>query len=67
MFKFDVVVSRACSDQDVGGGYRDTGRARASCEIKGSIPNRVVDVEFRQQPFEIPKYLPVTISPRAIP
>ncbi len=67
MFKLDLVVSRACSDQDVSGGDRDTGGTRASCEIKGSTPNCVVDGEFRQQPFEIPKYLPFTIATCAIP
>jgi hypothetical protein len=67
MFKLDTVVSRACSDQNVGGGHRYTGRPRASCEIKGSIPNCVVDAEFRQQPFEIPEHLLITIAPRAIP
>jgi len=67
MFKLDVVVSCACSDQDVGGGYRDTGRPRASCKIEGSIPNRVVDGEFRQQSFKIPEYLLFTIATRAIP
>ena len=67
MFELDLVVSRACGDQDVSGGHRDTVRPRASREIKGSTPNCVVDGEFRQQPFEIPKYLLITIAPRAIP
>jgi hypothetical protein len=35
MFKLDLVVSRACGDQDVSSRDRDTGGTRASCEIKG--------------------------------
>ena len=67
MFKFDLVVSRACGDQDVSSRDRDTGGTRASCEIKGCTPNCIVDCEFRQQPFEIPKYLLITIATGAIP
>ncbi|MGD0503874.1 MAG: hypothetical protein ABSD02_14120 [Steroidobacteraceae bacterium] len=67
MFKLDLVVSRACGDQDIRGGDRDTGRTRASCEIKGSVPNCIVDGEFRQEPFEIPKYFLVAIATCAIP
>jgi hypothetical protein len=67
MFKFDLVVSRACGDQDVSSRDRDTGGTRASCEIKGGTPNCIVDGEFRQQPFEIPKYLLITIATGAIP
>jgi len=67
MFKLDLVVSRACGDQDVGSRDRDTGGTRASCEITGDTPNGIVDGEFRQQPFEIPKYLPITIATGAIP
>jgi hypothetical protein len=65
--EFDVVVSRASSDQDVRGGHRDTGRACASREIKGGIPNCAVDAKFRQQSLEIPEHLPVTIAPCAVP
>ena len=67
MFEFNVVVSRACGDQDVCSRDRDTGGTCASCEIKGGTPNCIVDGEFRQQPFEISKYLPITIATRAIP
>jgi hypothetical protein len=67
MFKLDLVVSRACGDQDVSGRDRDTGGTRASCEIKGFVPNCIVDGEFRQKPFEIPKYLLITIATGAIP
>lgn len=67
MFKPDLVVSRACGDQYVGSRDRDTGGTRASCELKGGTPNCIVDGEFRQQPFEIPKYLLITIATGAIP
>ena len=67
MFKLDLMVMRACSDQDVSGGDRDTGGTRAACQIKGGTPNGVVDGEFRQQPFEIPKYLLISIAACAIP
>jgi len=67
MFKLDLVVSRACGNQDVSSGDRDSGGTRASCEIKGSTPNRVVDAEFRQEPLEVPKYLLITIPTCAIP
>jgi hypothetical protein len=67
MFKLDLVLSRARSDQDVSGGDRDTGGSRASCELKGSTPNCVVNGEFRQQPLEIPQYLLITIATCAIP
>jgi len=62
MFELDLVVSRACCDQDVSGRNRDTGGTRASCEIIGGTPNCIVDGEFRQQPFEIPKYLLIAIA-----
>src|SRR5882757_6393689 len=42
MLKLDLVVPCAGGDQDVGGGHRDIGGTRASCEIKGSTPNRDV-------------------------
>jgi hypothetical protein len=67
MFEFNLVVSGACGDQDVSSRDRDTGGTRASCEIIGGTPNCIVDGEFRQQPFEISKYLPITIATRAIP
>jgi hypothetical protein len=67
MFELDLVVSRACGDQDVSSRDRDTGGTRASCEIIGGTPNRIVNGEFRQQPFEISKYLSVTIATCAIP
>ncbi|MGA2777671.1 MAG: hypothetical protein ABSF94_08940 [Steroidobacteraceae bacterium] len=67
MFKLDLVVSRARGDQDISGGDRDTGRTRASCEIEGGIPNCIVDGEFRQEPFKIPKHLLVTIAACATP
>ena len=67
MFELNLVVSGACGDQDVSSRDRDTGGTRASCEIKGCAPNCIVDGEFRQQPFEISKYLLITIATRAIP
>jgi hypothetical protein len=67
MLEFDLVVSGACSDQDIRSRDRDTGGTRASCEIIGGTPNCIVDDEFRQQPFEISKYFPITIATRAIP
>jgi hypothetical protein len=67
MFKLDLMVMRACGDQDVSGGDRDAGGTRASCEIKGSTPNCVVDREFRQQAFEVPQYLLISIATCAIP
>jgi hypothetical protein len=67
MIKRDLVVSRACGDQDVSSRDRDTGGTRASCEIKGGTPNCIVDGQFRQQPFEIPKYPLITIATSAIP
>lgn len=67
MFKLGLVVSRACGDQDVSSRDRDAGGTRASCEIKGGTPNCNVDGEFRQQPFEIPEYLLITIAAGAIP
>jgi len=67
MFKLYLMVSRACRDQDISGGDRDTGRTRASREVKGGIPNDIVDGEFRQQPFEIPNYLLIAIATCAIP
>ena len=67
MFKFDLVVSRACGDQNVSSRDRDTGGTGASCEFKGVAPNCIVDGEFRQQPFEIPEYFLITISSCAIP
>jgi hypothetical protein len=67
MFKLDLVVSRARGDQDVTGRDRDTSRTRASREIKGRTPNCIIDAEFRQQPFEILKYFPITIATCAIP
>jgi hypothetical protein len=62
-----LVLSRAGGDQDVSSRDRDTGGTRASREIKGGTPNGIVDGEFRQQPFEIPKYLLITIASSAIP
>jgi hypothetical protein len=67
MLKVDSVVSRACGDQDVSSRDRDAGGTRASCEIKGCTPNCIVDGEFRQQPFEIPKHLLITIATGTIP
>jgi len=67
MFKLDLVVSRACGDQDVSSRDRDTGGTRTSCEIKGGIPNCTVDGEFGQKPFEIPKNFLITIATSAIP
>jgi hypothetical protein len=67
MFEFDLVVSRACGNQDVSSRDRDTGGTRASCEIIGGAPNSIIDGEFRQQPFEISKYLPITIAAGTIP
>ena len=67
MFKLDLVVSRACGDQDISSRDRDAGGTRASCEIKGGIPNCIVDGEFRQQSFEILKYFLVTIAACTIP
>jgi hypothetical protein len=67
MFKLDLVMSRACGDQNVSSRDRDTGGTGAPCEIKGLAPNRIVDGEFRQQPFEISKYLLITIASCAIP
>ncbi len=67
MFKLDLVVSRARGDQNVSGRDRDTGGTRAACEIKGVAPNCIVDGEFRQQPFEIPKYLLIAIATCAVP
>ena len=67
MFEFNVVVSRACGDQDVSSRDRDTGGTRASCEIKGGTPNCTIDGEFWQKPFEIPEYLLITIATSAIP
>jgi hypothetical protein len=67
MFKFDLVMSRACGDQDVSSRDRDTGGTRASREIKGGTPNCIVDGEFRQQPFEIPEYPLITVASSAIP
>jgi len=67
VFKLDLVVSRACGDQDASSRDRDPGGPRAPCEIKAGTPNRLVDGEFRQQSFEIPQYLLVTIATRAIP
>jgi hypothetical protein len=67
MFKLDLVVSRACGDQNVSNRDRDTGGTRASREIKGVAPNGFVDGEFRQQPFEIPKHPLIAIATCAIP
>jgi hypothetical protein len=67
MFELNLVVLRTCGNQDVSSRDRDTGGTRASCEIIGGTPNCIVDGEFRQQPFEISKYLPITIATRAIP
>jgi hypothetical protein len=43
MFELDLVVSRACGDQDVDSRDRDTGGTRASCEIIGGTPNYNID------------------------
>jgi hypothetical protein len=67
MFELDLVVSRACGDQDVSSWDRATRGTRASCKVKGGTPNCIVDGEFRQQPFEIPQYLLITIATRTIP
>jgi hypothetical protein len=67
MFKLDPVASRAGGDQDVGGRDRDSCGPRTPSEIEGIAPNRSVDGEFRQQPFEISKYLLVPIAACAIP
>ncbi len=67
MFELNLVVSGAGGDQDISSRDRDTGGTCASCEIIGGTPNCVVDGEFRQQPFEISKYLLITITTRAIP
>jgi hypothetical protein len=67
MLELDLVVSSTCADQDISSRDRETGGTRPSCEIKGNIPDRVVDGEFRQQPFEISEYLLITIATRAIP
>ena len=67
MLKLDFMVPCAGGDQDIGGGDRDTGGTRASCKIKGSTPNGVVDGEFRQQSFEILEHLLITIAAGAIP
>lgn len=67
MFEFDLVVAGACGDQDVSSRDRDTGGTRASCEIISGTPNGIVDGEFRQEPFEISQYFPITIATRAIP
>jgi hypothetical protein len=67
MFELNLVVLRTCGNQDVSSRDRDTGGTRTSCEIAGGTPNRIVDGEFRQDPFEISNYLLVTIATRAIP
>jgi hypothetical protein len=61
------MVPRACRDQDISSRDTDTGGTRAPCEIIGGAPNCIVDGEFRQQPFEIPEYLLITIATGAIP
>jgi len=68
MLELDFMVLCAGGDQDVGGGNRDTRGTRATRQIKGSTPNRVVDGEFREeQPFEVLEHLLITIATGAIP
>jgi hypothetical protein len=38
-----------------------------SREVGGGTPNRMVDVEFRQQPFEIPEYFPIAVPAGTVP
>jgi len=67
MLEFNLVLMRACGDQNAGSGNRDTGGTRAPCEIKGGVPDSIVDGELGQESLELPKHLLVTISTRAIP
>ena len=67
MFKLDLVVSRARGNQDISSRNRDAGGTGASREIKGGIPNCIVDVKFRQQSFEILEYFLITIAASTVP
>ncbi len=48
MLELDFVVPRARGNQYIGSGDRNAGGTCASGKVKGSIPNRIIDVEFRQ-------------------
>jgi hypothetical protein len=67
VFKFDLVLPGARSDQNVNRRNRDTGGTCASRESRGGTPDRIVNGEFRQQPLEILQYFFVSLATRAIP
>jgi hypothetical protein len=67
MLELDPVVPRARGDQDVSGRNRDSGGTGASGEIARGTPDRIVNAEFRQQPFEIFEYFFISVPAGAIP
>ena len=62
-----TVMERARGDQNIRGGNCDPLGARATRQIKGHLPNIIINLQFREGSLKVSKYGTLTLGPRAVP
>jgi hypothetical protein len=62
-----TVMKRTCGDQYISGGNCYPLGARPTCQIKGYLPNIIINPQFWEGSLKISKYGTLTLGPRAVP